>query len=281
VLLGVALLWGSTFIVTKDLLGRAPPLAFLALRFSIAALVLAMLNVRRFPVPRATLRAGIVLGLLNSSGLLLQVFGQLYTTASKSAFITSLNTPLTPIVALLVYRARASRPQLVGVILATCGLLLLTWPGTGVRWNPGDLLTIGCAAVYAFTIAEIARRSPGHHVGLLTTVQIATAAALFVAVYLGARLLGVPMRAFVIDLHIGWEVAYMALVCTVVTFAGQTWAMSRMSATRAAIIFATEPVFATALAVAVAGASEWPGPRGAMGAGLVLAGVVASEYRSS
>ena len=55
-----------------------------------------------------------ILGVLNSLGLVLQVFGQVYTTASKSAFITSLNTPLVPLVAFALYRTRPSKPQLVG-----------------------------------------------------------------------------------------------------------------------------------------------------------------------
>jgi drug/metabolite transporter (DMT)-like permease len=55
--------------------------------------------------------------------------------------------------------------------------------------------------------------------------------------------------------------------------------MRRMSATHAAIVFALEPVFATGLAIAVEGGSEWPGPRGAAGALLIFVGVVASELR--
>ena len=81
-----------------------------------------------------------VLGVLNSLGLVLQVIGQVFTTASKSAFITSLNTPLVPLVALRVYRTRPSKPQLVAVVLATLGLMLLTYPAGGARWNAGDLL---------------------------------------------------------------------------------------------------------------------------------------------
>ena len=42
---------------------------------------------------------------------------------------------------------------------------------------------------------------------------------------------------------------YMAIACTVVPFGLQTWAMARMSATHAAIVFALEPVFATIMAI--------------------------------
>jgi drug/metabolite transporter (DMT)-like permease len=292
VLAGVALLWGSTFIITKDVVREMAPLAFLTARFALAALVLLVLCRRKFPCSRRALVDGVVLGLLNSSGLVLQVFGQVYTTASKSAFITALNTPLTPLLALALYRQRPTRPQLVAVLLASCGVALLTHPGSGARWNPGDLLTVGAAALYAFTIVEIARRTPRHDALLLTAVQVVTAALLFAAL-LGAvraagawvrfdhlpELLRLELRPF----HPGGraivELGYMALVCTVVTFAAQTWAMARMSATHAAVIFSLEPVFATAMAVGVVGSAEWPGARGGAGAALVLLGVLVSEIR--
>src|SRR5439155_13165480 len=93
--------------------------------------------------------------------------------------ITSLNTPLVPLVGYLFYKGRPTRPQLVAVIIATAGLFLLTWPGWGMRWNRGDLLTFGCAFLYSFTILEIARRTPHHDAISLTIVQLMTAALFF------------------------------------------------------------------------------------------------------
>jgi drug/metabolite transporter (DMT)-like permease len=292
VLAGVALLWGSTFVVTKHVVRDMAPLAFLTARFGLAALVLVALFRRRFPCSRQALVDGVVLGLLNSSGLLLQVLGQVYTTASKSSFITALNTPLTPLCALALYRARPTRPQLVAVVLASGGVALLTYPVGGARWNDGDLLTFGCAALYAITIVEIARRTPRHDALMLTTVQVVTAALMF-ATLLGVgqvivhqvrfdhlpELLRLEARPFAPGPWALAELVYMALVCTVVTFAAQTWAMARMSATHAAVIFSLEPVFATAMAVGAVGSAEWPGARGATGAALVLFGVLVSEIR--
>jgi drug/metabolite transporter (DMT)-like permease len=292
VLTGVTVLWGSTFIVTKQIVRDASPLLFLTFRFGVAALVMALVCWRRFPPTRRAVVDGMVIGLLNGLGLVLQVFGQVYTTASKSAFITSLNTPLTPLVALLLYRLRPSRPQLAAVVLATLGLLLLTYPTGGARWNGGDLLTVGCSLVYAFVIVEIAHRSPGHDVLVLTTIQLVAQALLasvaaFVAHTLIAtlppaqlpELLRVEARPLVLAPRLVLEVAYMAIVCSAVTFTAQTWAMARMSATHAAVIFALEPVFATAMAVGVDGSSEWPGARGLAGAVLVMVGVLVSEIR--
>jgi drug/metabolite transporter (DMT)-like permease len=290
VLIGVTILWGSTFIITKDIVRDAPPLTYLVVRFGAAALLLWPLCRRAALRDRKLLVDGTVLGLLNSFGLMLQVFGQFYTSASKSAFITSLNTPLVPLVAMALYGARPSRPQLVAVALATVGLMLLTYPEGGARWNAGDLLTVGCAIFYAVTIVQIARRSPGHDARALTLLQLATSAATFaIAMVVAAavtrvvpparlpELLQLEARPLTLSPRLVVELAYMALACTVVTFVLQTWAMARMSATHSAIVFALEPVFATVIAVAVAGAAEWPGARGAAGAGLVMLAVVASE----
>jgi drug/metabolite transporter (DMT)-like permease len=289
VLVGVTVLWGSTFIVTKDIVRTAPPMLYLVIRFGVAALVLLALYGRRLR-DRRLIVDGVVLGVMNSLGLVLQVIGQAYTTASKSAFITSLNTPLTPLVAFALYRARPSRPQLAAVVLATLGLVLLTYPEGGARWNVGDLYTLGCAVFYGFTIVQIARRSARHEAAPLTAVQVAAAAATF-AVALGVAQLCVrtispaalpdfarlEARPLVATPRMVAELAYMALVCTVATFGLQTWAMGRMSATHAAIVFALEPVFATVIAIAWDGSSEWPGSRGASGACVVMLAVAVSE----
>jgi drug/metabolite transporter (DMT)-like permease len=291
VLVGVTVLWGSTFIVTKDIVRSAPPLTYLVFRFGVAALLLAVVYWRpRMWRDRQLIVDGLVLGVLNSLGLLLQVFGQVYTTASKSAFITSLNTPLVPLVALLLYRTRPSLPQLFAVALATLGLMLLTYPTGGARWNGGDLLTVGCAGFYAFTIVQIARRSPRHDARPLTAVQLVVAALIFALALIIVQLhikftpparvyefAQLEARPLVLSQRLIAEGVYMGLFCTVLTFGLQTWAMARMSATHAAIIFALEPVFATIMAVGIEGSAEWPGARGATGALLVMLAVVAAE----
>jgi drug/metabolite transporter (DMT)-like permease len=293
VLVGVTILWGSTFIVTKDIVRQAPPMLYLVFRFGIAALVMLAIYWRQLPRQlrnRQLLVDGVVLGVLNSLGLVLQVIGQAFTTASKSAFITSLNTPLVPLVSFGLYRLRPSPPQLVAVLLATVGLMLLTYPVGGAHWNAGDLYTVGCAGFYAFTIVQIARRSPRHDARPLTAVQIATATVTFCCALALAKLCirtispaalpdfaRLEARPLVWTTKLVVEGLYLAVACTVVTFGLQTWAMARMSATHAAIVFALEPVFATVMAIGWEGSAEWPGARGATGAAIVMIAVAVSE----
>jgi drug/metabolite transporter (DMT)-like permease len=289
ILVGVTVLWGSTFIVTKDIVRDAPPMLYLVFRFGIAAVLMLALygNGAR---KKQLIVDGVILGVLNSLGLILQVYGQVYTTASKSAFITSLNTPLVPLVSFALYRTRPTTPQLVAVALATIGLMMLTYPVGGARWNAGDLYTVGCAIIYAFTIVQIARRSPRHDAGPLTAVQIAAAALTFCCalalLQLCIRTISpaslpefarLEARPLVVTQRLVVEGVYMAIFCTVVTFGLQTWSMARMSATHAAIVFALEPVFATVMAIGWEGSAEWPGARGATGAAIVMIAVAVSE----
>jgi drug/metabolite transporter (DMT)-like permease len=291
VLVGVTFLWSSTFIATKDILRYAPPIAYLTARFGTAAIVLLLLYPGALHAKRRTFYDASIIGLAQTVGIGLQVFGQLYTTASKSAFVTSFSTALTPMLALALHGERPTRPQAAGVLLASAGLYLLTYPTGAADWNRGDLITSGCAVVYAFIIVQTARYTRRSDVRHLAALQTSFAALGFVLLLAAAHLAGrfwpaplpevlrLELRPFSMSWKLFAYLSYMSLVCTVLTFLGQFWAMARMSATHAAVVFALEPVFATALAIAVEGGSEWPGSRGAAGAALVLAGVLASEMK--
>ena len=83
------LIWGSTFFMAKDILGEWPPMAYMFVRFTAAALLLALMFPQRLVRARGEQwRAGATLGLLMGIGFGLQAAGQVYTTASKSAFVT-------------------------------------------------------------------------------------------------------------------------------------------------------------------------------------------------
>jgi drug/metabolite transporter (DMT)-like permease len=148
--------------------------------------------------------------------------------------------------------------------------------------------------VYALVIVETARRVRGADAFAFAAVQTTAAALCFAAACLAARaalalwpqnalpdVLALEARRLVFDGKLVAQLTYMALVCTVGTFFAQTWAMGRMAATHAAVVFALEPVFATGLAIAIEGSSEWPGARGATGATMVLCGVIAAELGRS
>jgi drug/metabolite transporter (DMT)-like permease len=277
-LLLVTIVWGSSFIVVKNVVRDSPPLAFLFFRFLVATAVCGALALRR-PRSPGLLRDGAIIGLLLAGGMTCQVIGQLETTASKAAFLTGLSVVMTPFAAFARTRRLPSLENAAGITLAGFGFLLLTFPGGTGPINRGDVLIFGCAIVFAFYIVEISLRTRSHDALWLTTVQLG-AVTVFAAV-LGAvfRIAGAgfELRPLVWEGTFLRSILYLGTIGTVGTFVTQTWAQGHMSATHAAIIFALEPVWAALLAAWLLG--ERMGVSGWWGGGLVLAGIVASELR--
>lgn len=275
-LLLVTMIWGSSFIVVKNVIRDSPPLAFLFFRFLLATAVCGALALRR-PRSPGLLRDGGIIGLLLAGGMAFQVLGQLETTASKAAFLTGLSVVMTPFAAFARTRRLPSLENGVGITLAGLGFLLLTFPGGAGPINRGDVLVFLCAIVFAFYIVEISLRTRSHDALSLTTVQLAVVA-------VSAGVLSAVFRATGAAFELRplvWEgtflrsVLYLGTIGTVGTFVTQTWAQGHMSATHAAIIFALEPLWAALLAAWLL--RERMGVSGWWGGGLVLAGIVISE----
>ena len=286
----VTLVWGSTFVMAKDLLSYWPPLAYITFRFALAAVVLVLLFPQRIRhAGREQWKAGAILGLALSLAFAGQAIGQVYTTPSKSAFITGLTTPLVPFVALLLLRVRPSMENLIGVTLASIGGMLILIP-QDASVNRGDVITLVCTTLFAAHITLLSSYSRRFDVRTLTVLQIASAATVFLVVWLAFKACSLFLAGhhlpevirqesapLVWTGRVLWQIIYLSLVATVATFLLWTWGQSRMSATHAAIIFSLEPVFATAIAIMVRGGKEWMGGRATFGAALIFLGIIVSE----
>jgi drug/metabolite transporter (DMT)-like permease len=286
------LIWGSTFAVSRDVLDYWPPLSYLALRLPLAALLFAALFPRRlFGATRDAWRAGAALGLLMGFGFIGQTVGLLWTTPAKSAFISGLTTPLVPVVVYALWRARPSRENFAGIVLASIGGALILAPaGASATVNMGDLITLGTTILFATHITLMGLYARRFDVRQLSALQITVAAALMIFVWAcvrawGALAGGLPEGLAREAEPLAWnataltQLVYMSTVATVATFLLWTWGQARMPATHAAVIFSLEPVFATLFAVLLRGSAEWSGGRSTLGAGLVVAGVIVSELR--
>ena len=287
------LIWGSTFAVARGVLDHWPPLSYLAVRMPLAALVFAALFPRQvFGASRAAWRAGATLGSLIGVAFVLQTVGLLYTTPAKSAFVSGLTTPLIPVVAYLLYRARPSRENLAGVVLASVGGALILAPVGESGINKGDLITLSTTFIFAAHVSLMSIYARRFDVRQLSALQITVAAALIFIAWVAVRAYvaraapgAVPVGLLREAEPLMWgagvaaQLVYLALVATVGVFMLWTWGQARMSATHAAVIFSLEPVFATAFAVLLRGSAEWTGGRATVGALLILAGVIVSELR--
>ncbi len=270
-LAAVAFIWGSTFVVVKGALEDVSTFLFLALRFSLASLLLAFWLrgrlARRAPVCWA---GGALCGVLLFAGYALQTAGLRLTTASNSAFITGLYIVLVPLLGSAVYRNRPRPAELAAAGLATAGTALMSG-GLPTQWSRGDLLTAGCAAAFAGHILAVERYSRRMDFERLSLMQIAAVAALSWAAVAAAE----PPRA-VWTPRLWFALLATSVLATALSFVLYTWAQGRTSAARAALIFALEPVFAGA--VAWAAGERW-GAASLAGAALILAAIVLAELK--
>jgi drug/metabolite transporter (DMT)-like permease len=273
------LFWGATFVVVKSALASSSVFVFMALRFSLAALILAALHWRALRVmTRAELWAGVQIGMLMFGGYVFQTTGLLTTTPTKAAFITGAGVVLVPIF-LALFWGRRSNPLLwAGAIAAFAGLYFLTVPPGGFRGLViGDVLCFGCAVVFAFQIIAVAHYSRRHSVGALSFVQVATTGVL--------SLLCVPLLAWarVQPAWLHWnltliaDVLITAVLATALAFTIQMWGQRYTTATHAAILFSLEPVFA-AITSYIVMRERW-GVRSILGALLILLGIVLAELK--
>ena len=268
----ITLFWGVTFVVVKDALAQGDALSFLALRFGVGALALTPLAGRTLLDPR-NLRHGALLAGFLWAGFLLQTLGLERTTPSRSAFITGLAVVFVPLLAWVVSRRATSWASAAGVALAALGLFLLTRPdadGTG-GFGAGEWLTLGCALAYAVHIVLTEKVAPrdGRSVVGLVAVQL-WGVALLCAVCL-------PFTAPRVAWTPGFVGAFVfcGLFASALAICVQTWGQARTTAVRAAVIYALEPVSASALSVALG--REVLGPRAWVGGALILLGVLVAE----
>ena len=271
-LLAITASWGSTFFLIHDLLDRVPVLDFLAVRFTIASIVIVLVSpraVRR--LPRARLRHAIVLGALYGGAQILQTAGLAHTAASVSGFITGMYVVCTPLFAALLLRSRIGGLTWVAVLLAVTGLGVLTLGdvSSGLGLGYGEALTLVSAMIYALHIVGLGAWSNARDALGMSIVQCVVIA----VICTGAAAPG----GIVLPQSTGdWlSVVYMAVFAGAAALLGQTWAQAHLSPTRTAIIMSMEPVFAAFFAVLLGGESATL--RMLLGGALVLGAMLIVE----
>ena len=238
-LVAITAVWGSTFVIVKGAVEQMPSFTFMALRFSLAALVMSPILVLRLKrLDRPTLIAGCLLGLPLYAMYAFQTFGLLGTTASKAGFVTGLFVAFVPAIEMVWFRHRPKSTTLGGVGLAVVGLGLLTMTDH-FTMGTGDLLVLGAAFFVAVHIIVLSRYSPRYDVLLLVALQLAVAAALHAA---SAFIFETPVMPP--NSGVWGAIAVTGLLASALAFFVQTHAQKTVGPTRTAVVLTAEPVFA-------------------------------------
>ena len=246
-LLTAAVLWGASFFILKNTLDLIPTCCLLAIRFSVGAVLLALVCLPRWrSFTPGYLWRGAVIGGFLALAYTIQTFGLALTTPSKNAFLTSVYCVLVPFFHWAVMKVRPDRYNLAAAVLCVTGVGLVSLNGD-LSVNAGDLLTLLCAVFYASHIVAVEKVSQGKDIVLLTVFQFA-----FAALYTGVCALlteTLPALQVLADPALLLPMAYLCVMATTVALLFQNVGLIWSDPVSASVLLSLESVFGVLFSV--------------------------------
>jgi len=273
-LVAVAIVWGWAFLAVADAIALYPMYAFLAWRFALASVAFVAFYPKVLTrISRASLKMGLLAGVVLSAGYILQTWGldgATKTSPARAAFITGLYVVITPLLQAGLLRKRPRTSTIIGAIIALGGLWLLSGIGSsGGGWVFGDTLVVLCAVAFSVHIIVLGSTGEHHDTSVLTLVQLATVAIVCGAISAVKEHAPIPTDPSVIG-----AILLCGVLASAVAFAVQTWAQRRLPPSRVALILVTETAWGGIFGWSAAGV--WP-VREVAGAAAMFAGLIVSE----
>jgi drug/metabolite transporter (DMT)-like permease len=243
-LLSAGAIWGAGFVAQSTAMDNLGPYLFIGLRFVVASVVLApfaWLESRKAaqPVAPAHLGGFALAGLALFSGMALQQVGLTITTVTNSGFLTGLYVVFVPFITLLVMRQRLHPVIWPAALMTFIGIWMLAG-GSLADLNAGDILTIGCAVMWAIQVILVGRFvGPSGRPLTLSFVQFSLAGVLGIG--LGLAVEGFDLAAVIATLP---EILFTGVIATGLAFTLQVIGQRYTTAPQAAIFLSTESLFA-------------------------------------
>ncbi len=273
-LLGIVVIWGSTFAIIKGILDQILPFTFLAYRFFLATFVLYIIFWKRSKnINKIILKKGSLIGIFLFLGYAFQTVGLKYTTATKAGFITGLSVVLVPIISYFFIKEKIYRNSVIGVILAVTGLWFLNY-NNSFNFNLGDFLVLLCAVSFALHIISVGLYTKKLDYVLLVIIQLAT---VFVLSLLMALFFERPEIHLSYSSNVWWAIILTGVFATALAFYMQNRFQRYSTATKTAIIFSGEPIFAAVFAYLLLG--EKVGLIAWIGGLLIIFGMIISQSK--
>lgn len=245
-LLATAFIWGTSFVVLKNTLDCMGTLWVLAIRFTISALLLAVLCGKRlFKMPKHILNGSIIMGLCLAAAYIVQTYGLKYTTPGKNAFLTATYVVLVPFLSWAVYKLKPRTSNILAAFLCIIGIGFVSLGNAdSAGLNFGDILTLFCGLFYAIQIIVMERCIGEGDALPISTVQFATGA----VICLSLALIFEPVP-YAVPVSAWFNIGYLSVMCTAVCFYLQAWGMQYTPAPTASVIMVFEAVFGALISV--------------------------------
>jgi len=245
-----AAIWGFAFVVVKDSLDYVGAVYMVAIRYTIAAVVMGLIFIKRWKnLNKKILLHGFISGLFLCGGYITQTIGCDYTTAGKNAFLTTVYVILVPLISWLLYKKRPGWYVFVAAIMSVTGIgMLALGTGDSAGLNFGDIMTLVCGLFYALHIVWTAKyNTQGDDTLLLTILQFAVSAIVSWIIspfYDGAF----PAQAFT-NPKVIVSMLYLGLFSTMLCFSLQNIGLKYVQSSLASLFLSFESVFGVLFSV--------------------------------
>jgi drug/metabolite transporter (DMT)-like permease len=243
-LLAITIFWGASFPIMSIALKDVPPYTFIALRNLLGALLLAIVFYKRLKnINKKLILGATFIGVSLFLGSVFQMVGLVYTTPSKSGFITGLNVIFVPIILVVVFKQRPDRKTILGIIVSIVGLLLMSSSGIN-GFNMGDVLTLICAICFSAQILLVDKYTKEVDPILLTILELAVVGILALIPSIFVDKLQVNINGFSV-----FAIGFTTIFCTAIAMIVQNKMQKHTNPSHAAIIYLAEPVFGAIFSV--------------------------------
>ncbi|OOB78501.1 MAG: hypothetical protein BEN19_09055 [Epulopiscium sp. Nuni2H_MBin003] len=243
-----AFCFGSAFVVTKGVLDAIPTFWVLAIRFTGAGIILAIIFHKRLKsITKDYISRSAVIGISLFLTYAFQVSGLNYTTPSKNAFLVVVYCVVVPLLYWAVDKKRPDIYNLVASVLCLSGIGFITLSGDGFSLNIGDILTLIGGCCFAVTIVAVGKFVKDRDLFAMTILQFMFFA---ICAWIAVFITQPPTPEILANLQVAApEIAYLIVICSIVAFLCQNYGQRYTPPTNASILISLEAPFAVILSM--------------------------------
>jgi len=272
------IIWGSSFVVMKNSVTVLPTFWLLAIRFSFAAIVLAIVFWKRWKVlDKQYLIGGTTMGFFLFVAYAFQTFGLERTTPGKNAFLTAVYCVIVPFLYWFIAKRRPDKFNIIAAVLCIVGIGLVSVTGDNAgAINLGDVLTLIGGFFFAAHIVTVDKFAEGRDIFILTTLQFASFA---VFSWIGVLVTRTPLAEGVFTGELVFGLAYLVIFASCGALLFQNIGQKYTAPATAAVLLSLEAPFGVIFSMLFA--DEQPTPLMFLGFVLIFVAVVCSETKFS
>lgn len=273
-LLMVGMIWGSSLVVVKSAVDTITPNFLLAIRFSLACILLAAVFHKKVRMINLDyLKSGAIIGVCLFVAYCSQTIGVTFAMPGKSAFLSSIYCVIVPFIFWFINKTKPDKYNVISAGMCVAGIILSSIT-TGFSISKGDSLALLSGFFFAAHIATVGKYGKGKDPILITILQFAFSAVLswIVALVLESNSIRWNSGAML-------GVVYLAVICTGVALLLQNVGQKYTDPSSASILMSTESIFGVIFSVLILNEKlNW---RLIIGFTLIFVSVIISETKLS